>query len=58
MNNNPLYEIFDNGSVRIALIGALGILALFLLAQTITIAGNFGRPDVPATDTVTVQGSG
>ncbi|MCX6788022.1 MAG: SIMPL domain-containing protein [Candidatus Kaiserbacteria bacterium] len=58
MNNNPLYEIFDNGGVRIALIGALAILALFLLAQTITIAANFGRPGVPATDTVTVQGSG
>lgn len=58
MNNNPLNDIFGNGSVRIAFIGALGILALFLLAQTITIAANFGRPGVPATDTVTVQGSG
>lgn len=58
MNNNPLYEIFDNGGVRIALIGVLAILALFLLAQTITIAADFGRPAGPATDTVTVQGSG
>jgi len=58
MNNNFLGELFDNGGVRVALTGALAILALFLLAQTITLAANFGRPDVPATDTVTVQGSG
>lgn len=58
MNNNSLYEIFDNGGVRIALIGALAILALFLLAETISIAANFGRPNAPATDTITVQGSG
>lgn len=58
MNNNSLYEIFDNGGVRIALIGALSILALFLLAETINIAANFGRSGVPATDTITVQGDG
>ncbi len=58
MNNNSLYEIFDNGGVRIALIGVLAILALFLLAQTITIATNFSRSGVPATDTITVQGDG
>lgn len=58
MNNNSLYEIFDNGGVRIALIGALSILALFLLAETINIATNFGRSGVPATDTITVQGDG
>lgn len=58
MNNDSFYEIFDNGGVRIALIGALSILALFLLAETINIAANFGRPSVPATDTITVQGQG
>ena len=58
MNNNSLYEIFDNGGVRIAIISALSILALFLLAETINIAANFGRSGVPATDTVTVQGDG
>lgn len=58
MNNNPLYEIFDNGVVRIALVGALSILALFLLAETISTAANFGRTGVPATDTITVQGDG
>lgn len=58
MNNNSFFDVFDSGIVRIALTGALGILALFLLAETINIAQNFGRPNVPATDTVTVNGSG
>lgn len=58
MNDKLLSEIFDTHSVRIALIGVLAILALFLLAQTITLAENFGRPSVPATDTITVQGDG
>ncbi len=58
MNNNSLYEIFDNNGVRIALVTALSFLALFLLVEAITVAQNFGRPGVPATDTVTVQGSG
>jgi hypothetical protein len=56
--NNSFYEIFDNGAVRLALVGVLSILALFLLAQTITLAGSFGRPNAPATDTITVQGNG
>lgn len=50
--------MFDNRGVRIAVISALGILALFLLVQTITLATNLGRPNTPATDTVTVQGDG
>lgn len=58
MNNNPFFEAFDNGVVRIAFIGLLGILSLFLLAETITTAANFGRAGVPATDTVTVSGEG
>lgn len=56
--NNPFYEIFDNGVVRIAFIGVLSILTLYLLAQTITVASDFGRSGVPATDTITVQGRG
>ena len=58
MNSNSLYEIFDNGGVRIALIGALCILSLFLLAETINVATNFSRSGIPATDTITVQGDG
>lgn len=51
-------ELFTHGAVRTALIGVLSILALFLLAQTITTAADFGRPGNPATDTITVQGNG
>lgn len=58
MNKNSLSEIFEDGVVRLAFVGVLSILAIFLLAQTITTAANFGRPTTPATDTITVQGSG
>lgn len=58
MNNNSLSEIFDQRGVRMALVSALSILALFLFAQTIGTVGNLGRSSTPATDTVTVQGSG
>ena len=44
--------------MRIACIGTLLVLALFLLAQTVNILGNIGRSTNPATDTVTVQGDG
>lgn len=56
--NNSLYELLDNSGIRIALIGVLAILSLFLLAETIDIASDFGRSGVPATDTITVQGDG
>ncbi len=58
MNNDPFQGLLENGGVRIALIGTLSILSLFLLAQTVAVAQDFGRPGVPATDTVTVNGSG
>ena len=58
MNENPFFKIFGDNGVRIAFTGVLAILALFLLAETITIAKNFGRSSMPATDTITVQGSG
>ncbi|MDO8593854.1 MAG: SIMPL domain-containing protein [bacterium] len=58
MNNNSFFEIFDNGGMRAAFIGVFCILSLFLLAETMNIAQNFGRPGVPATDTITVQGDG
>ena len=41
-----------------ASIGVLAILALFLLAETISVASGFGRSGVAATDTITVQGEG
>jgi len=55
MNTNSLFE---NRAVRVALTSALGILALFLFAKTISVATDFGRPANPATDTITVQGDG
>ena len=58
MNNNPLSEAFNSSTVRIAFTGVLAILALFLLAETISTATSFGRSGVPATDTITVQGDG
>lgn len=56
--NTSLEELFGFAAVRIAVIGVLAILALFLLAETASIAQNFGRPSTPATDTVTVSASG
>lgn len=58
MDNDPLNEIFSNRSVRIALVGVTAVLALFLLAQTISTVSNFGRANTPATDTITVSGDG
>ncbi len=58
MNNDFLSEVFGSRGARIALVGVFAMLALFLFAQTITVAGNLGRPEMPATETVTVQGSG
>ena len=58
MNNDSLHEILGNNGIRISLIGALSILSLFLLAETISVAVNSGRPSTPATDTITVNGDG
>lgn len=56
--NDTFHEILNTNGIRIALIGVLSILSLFLLAETIHTASNFSRSSMPATDTVTVQGSG
>ncbi|MSU74881.1 DUF541 domain-containing protein [Candidatus Kaiserbacteria bacterium] len=58
MNNNMLPEVFNNSVARIAVVGVLAILAIFLLSQTIHTTGSFGRSGNPATDTITVQGAG
>lgn len=50
--------MFSNVGMRSSVIGVFCILSLFLLAETINIAANFGRTGVPATDTITVQGDG
>ncbi len=57
-DNNSLFGILDTNGMRAVLIGVFSILSLFLLAETINIAANFGRSGIPATDTITVQGDG
>lgn len=56
--NDLLNDIASNKGVRLALTAALGLLALFLLAVTITAFSNLGRSEYPAMNTITVMGSG
>ena len=58
MDNNSFQNILNVTGVRVAIIGALCILSLFLLAETIHTASGLSRPGSPATDTITVQGTG
>jgi uncharacterized protein len=57
MDNDFWRQIVDK-KMHIVLVAVFAFLALFLLAETVNIVGNFSRPANPATDTVTVQGSG
>jgi uncharacterized protein len=45
-------------SVQRSVVAVLVLLALFLLVQTLSSFANMGRADSPATDTITVQGTG
>lgn len=56
MNNH--LELLGNNSIRIAVTGVLCILALFLLVETAVTAKDYGRASAPATNTVTVTGTG
>ena len=58
MSNNSFSDAFSSKGVRGTLIGLFVILAIFLLAETVSVLSSVGRPVVPATDTVTVQGQG
>jgi uncharacterized protein YggE len=59
MDTNNLHELFRiTRPVRSAAVGVLIVLGLFLLVETASVFGNLGRPGVPATDTITVQGDG
>lgn len=58
MNDKSLSEIFATDGARIAFTSALVVLTLFLIAQTMVLAGSFGRSGIPATDTITVSGDG
>lgn len=55
MNPN---DLFANNSVRIAFVGVLAILALFLFAETIGAIQEFSNPTSPPADTITVTGQG
>ena len=51
-------ELFGNNSIRIAVVGVLAILALFLFAETISTIGAFSNPTTPPANTITVNGTG
>lgn len=55
----PLWkEIGSMGAVRVAIVGVLSILALFLCVETISVVQNFGTSANPPTNTITVTGQG
>src|SRR4051812_27326990 len=54
MNHEPL----SNQSIRVAIIGTLAILALFLFVETLSTAQAIGNPTAPPADTITVSGTG
>lgn len=51
-------DFTNNQAVRIAVVGVLAILALFLLVLTVGAAQNLGRPSTPPTNVITVTGTG
>lgn len=55
---NDTHEFLGNKGIRIAVIGTLAILALFLFVEAVSVVQNFGRSGIPATETITVTGSG
>lgn len=57
-DQSPWHSLIYSSGIRIAVIGVLAILALFLVAETMATAANLGRASSPATDTITVQGEG
>ncbi len=55
---NDFEKITGDFGIRIAIIGTLAVLGLFLLAQTVAVVQNLGRSEYSATETITVFGSG
>lgn len=58
MTDNFFQDFSGSSGVRIAVIGTLCILAIYLGALTISVGENLRRPINPATDTITVTGNG
>jgi uncharacterized protein YggE len=52
------YEHLANNSIRVAVVGVLAILALFLFAETVGAVQSFSNPSTPPADTITVSGTG
>ena len=57
MNNQSTNEIFAKAGVRVALIGVLSILSLFLFAKTWATVEALGRTDISNLPTITVTGT-
>jgi uncharacterized protein len=53
-----LSETFSSRGARVGLVATLAMAALFLFVQTFSSLANMGRAESPATDTITVQGTG
>ena len=58
MNEDKTIRIVPPKHIEIAAITAFSMLALFLAIETLSVYGSLGRPGVPATDTITVNGQG
>ncbi|MGH7175009.1 MAG: SIMPL domain-containing protein, partial [Minisyncoccia bacterium] len=55
---NDHLELFGNNVIRVAVVGVLCILALFLFAETVATISGVANPTTPPADTITVQGTG
>lgn len=56
--NETMNSLAGNRAIRIAVVAAVSILALFLLVKTVDALGNVGKPDMPAMNVITVNGTG
>lgn len=56
--NNHNFEMLGNNSIRIAIVGVLAILALFLFIETASVAQGLSNPTTPPANTITVSGTG
>lgn len=59
MNSEHPHDVaLGNSGIRVAIIGTLAILSLFLFAETVSVVQDFGHSANPATNTITVDGVG
>ncbi len=58
MNSSSLDDILNNTTVRIAIVGVLAILALFLFAETWSVVNGISSTDLSTIPTITVDGTG